>query len=81
MGLRTILKLGNAWRTSMKPDEVKEVVGDLPHMTLEQGKTVSNFIRQHRVKNILELGFRYGVSTLLHGRSAWRARWWFDHYD
>jgi len=47
----------------MKPDEVKEMVGDLPYMTLEQGQTVSNFIRQHRVKNILELGFRYGVST------------------
>ena len=47
----------------MTPDEVKKIVGDLPHMTLEQGKRITEFIRQNEIRNILELGFCHGVST------------------
>ncbi len=47
----------------MKPDNVKKIVGDLPYMSLEQGEMISGFIHQHRIRNILELGFNHGVST------------------
>lgn len=47
----------------MKPDEVKKIIGDAPYMTLEQGKRISDFIRQNGIRNILELGFCHGVST------------------
>jgi predicted O-methyltransferase YrrM len=47
----------------MTPDDVKAVLGDLPDMTLRQAWTLSSFIREHRVHDILELGFRHGVST------------------
>jgi len=47
----------------MKPHNVKNIVGDLPYMSLEQGETIGGFIRQHHIRNILELGFNHGVST------------------
>jgi predicted O-methyltransferase YrrM len=47
----------------MTPDEVKKIITDLPGMTLEQGRRISDFIRQNRIRNILELGFSHGVST------------------
>lgn len=43
--------------------EINKVVGSLPHMSSEQGKRISDFIVENGLKDILELGFRYGVST------------------
>ena len=42
---------------------VASIVGDTPHMTLAQGSEVSKFISDNRIHDILELGFRHGVST------------------
>ena len=39
------------------------VVHDIPHMQLSEGEILSAFIREHTLRNILELGFRHGVST------------------
>lgn len=47
----------------MQPDDVKQIVGDTPHMTLEQGRQITDFIRAHNCKEVLELGFSRGVST------------------
>lgn len=47
----------------MKIAAVKQIVGDLPHMTIPQAETISQFITEHRCENVLELGFNYGVST------------------
>ena len=47
----------------MTCQEVKDLVGNAPHMTLEQGRAISEFIAANRVENILELGFQHGVST------------------
>lgn len=43
--------------------DVKTIVGDLPHMSLQQADKITQFIAEHNIRNILELGFRYGVST------------------
>jgi predicted O-methyltransferase YrrM len=47
----------------MTPEEVKNYVGNLPWMSLAQGKTITDFIHQYQIKDILELGFCHGVST------------------
>lgn len=47
----------------MKVHDVKGVVGELPHMTLEQAERITTFIADKQVEAILELGFRHGVST------------------
>jgi predicted O-methyltransferase YrrM len=47
----------------MKPEEVNKTIGDVPYMTLKQGKRINIFIRQNGIRNILELGFCHGVST------------------
>jgi len=47
----------------MTCEEVKDLVGDTPHMTLEQGRAITKFIEERKAKDILELGFRHGVST------------------
>src|SRR6478735_9061094 len=47
----------------MKLEQVQTVVGKTPHMSIEQARKMSQFIRDHEIKDILELGFRYGVST------------------
>lgn len=49
----------------MKTDlnKVKNVVGDLPFMSLERAEMLSNFFDDNNISNILELGFNYGVST------------------
>jgi predicted O-methyltransferase YrrM len=47
----------------MQPTEVRKLVGDVPNMTLEQGRKMTDFIHTHEVKDILELGFFSGVST------------------
>jgi predicted O-methyltransferase YrrM len=47
----------------MKIDEIIKRVDGIPHMTLAQAKAITNFILENKVQNILELGFRHGVST------------------
>lgn len=47
----------------MTPDDVKKIVGDVPYMTLEQGRRITDFIHRNRIRSILELGFYHGVST------------------
>ncbi len=47
----------------MTCQEVKNIVGEVPHMTPGQARTITSFITEKKVTNILELGFRHGVST------------------
>lgn len=42
---------------------VAGIVGSTPHMTREQADRISGFILDHGIHDILELGFRHGVST------------------
>ena len=42
---------------------VKKVVQDTPQMSEEQGRAMASFIKSHDIGDVLELGFRYGVST------------------
>lgn len=43
--------------------DVKRLVGDTPHMTIEQANLLTVFMEKHKVQDILELGFAHGVST------------------
>jgi predicted O-methyltransferase YrrM len=43
--------------------DVANVVGDTPHMTPAQGERISTFILENGIFDVLELGFRHGVST------------------
>lgn len=43
--------------------KVKQIVGDLPFMSLEKARIMGDFIYNHNITNILELGFFHGVST------------------
>lgn len=43
--------------------KVKQVVGDLPYMTLEKALIIKDLIHKNNISNILELGFYHGVST------------------
>jgi len=47
----------------MTPEEVKAIVGDTPCMSLDQAERMRAFIRRHRPRDVLELGFAHGVST------------------
>lgn len=47
----------------MKNSEIKQIVGNTPHMSLEQANKMTDFIEQNNIQNILELGFAHGVST------------------
>src|SRR5688572_8072978 len=42
---------------------VADIVGDTPHMSRAQAEAISTFILDNRISDILELGFRHGVST------------------
>jgi predicted O-methyltransferase YrrM len=42
---------------------VQSVVGRIPHMTADHARQMTDFIAEHRPADILELGFRHGVST------------------
>ncbi|MEO0948451.1 MAG: class I SAM-dependent methyltransferase [Cyanobacteria bacterium J06641_5] len=42
---------------------VKEIVGDTPFMGLSKANRITAFMDEHKVRNILELGFAHGVST------------------
>jgi predicted O-methyltransferase YrrM len=43
--------------------DVAAIVGNTPHMSLAQAQRMTSFIRENRIADILELGFRHGVST------------------
>jgi predicted O-methyltransferase YrrM len=43
--------------------QIKQIVGDLPYMSLDKARIVTEFIQKHNISNILELGFYHGVST------------------
>lgn len=47
----------------MTPEDVKKALGDTPFMDLDQGREVTRFIRQQRIRDVLELGFAHGAST------------------
>jgi len=47
----------------MKVDEIRAKVEGLPHMSLAQARAITDVILENRFQNILELGFRHGVST------------------
>ncbi|MGF1540211.1 MAG: class I SAM-dependent methyltransferase [Pleurocapsa sp.] len=47
----------------MNLDKVKQIVGTLPYMSLEKAQVMAEFIEQHNISDILELGFYHGVST------------------
>jgi predicted O-methyltransferase YrrM len=47
----------------MQPEAIRDALGDLPHMTLAQGRRVHEFIVEHRLADCLELGFYHGVSS------------------
>jgi predicted O-methyltransferase YrrM len=44
-------------------ERVKDIVGDVPHMTWQQAQALDRIIRESGSRDILELGFRHGVST------------------
>lgn len=45
------------------PEEVFAVVEGVPNMNRKHGQIMTDFIREHRIRNVLELGFNHGVST------------------
>jgi predicted O-methyltransferase YrrM len=47
----------------MRADEIKEILGNTPHMSLAKAHQITEFIKNNDVKDILELGFLHGVST------------------
>lgn len=47
----------------MKIDEIREKVEGIPHMSFTQAKVITDVILENQFHNILELGFRHGVST------------------
>ena len=47
----------------MKPELVREALGDLPHMNLVQGRKLWEFVQEHRLKDCIELGFFHGTSS------------------
>ena len=44
-------------------NKVKDVVNDLPFMSLERAEMLAEFFVDNNIVKILELGFNYGVST------------------
>ena len=43
--------------------DIKKVVAYTPHMSHSQAERMTNIILENQFQNILELGFRHGVST------------------
>jgi predicted O-methyltransferase YrrM len=57
----------------MSVANVAEIVGETPHMNRAQAEQVSSFIADHSITDILELGFRHGVSTAYMAAALGRA--------
>ncbi|MFC3053380.1 class I SAM-dependent methyltransferase [Kordiimonas pumila] len=47
----------------MKIENVKEIIGDLPYMSLANAKKVEKIFHKYKCRSVLELGFYHGVST------------------
>ena len=47
----------------MKVEDVKRIVKDAPYMSVAQAQRMTSFIHDHKLKDVLELGFFHGVST------------------
>lgn len=47
----------------MKIEEIQREVEGVPHMRVAQARVITDVILANRFQNILELGFRHGVST------------------
>ncbi len=47
----------------MKIDRIRQEVDGIPHMTFTQAQMITDIILENKFSNILELGFRHGVST------------------
>ena len=47
----------------MTPDEVRSILGNLPYMTLNQGRQLTDFLHKNKLSRVLELGFYHGVSS------------------
>ncbi len=47
----------------MTLDQILKQVDGIPHMTFSQAKAMADFIFENQITNILELGFKHGVST------------------
>jgi predicted O-methyltransferase YrrM len=46
-----------------QPDSLATTLAGIPHMTPEQGRSITHFIREHELRHCLELGFAHGVGT------------------
>lgn len=47
----------------MTPEDVDTIVRGIPYMDLAHGRTMTRFVRDHGIRDVLELGFAHGVST------------------
>jgi predicted O-methyltransferase YrrM len=47
----------------MKPEQVRQILQDTPHMRLRQAYRITELIHQNKIKDVIELGFAHGVST------------------
>jgi predicted O-methyltransferase YrrM len=47
----------------MLATEINHILQDVPHMTPQQGRDITDFITKNELRNCLELGFAHGVST------------------
>ena len=47
----------------MKIDLIKDKIDGIPHMEFSQAKLISEIILENKFQNILELGFKHGVSS------------------
>lgn len=47
----------------MELEKIKDIVGDLPNMSLQRAKMLKTLIDEEDINNILELGCNHGVST------------------
>ena len=44
-------------------EKTHEIIGDIPYMTLKQALYIDNLIKTNDLRDLLELGFMYGVSS------------------
>jgi predicted O-methyltransferase YrrM len=47
----------------MGPEEISRALAGIPHMAPDQGREIFDFVREHGLRNCLELGFAHGVGT------------------
>jgi predicted O-methyltransferase YrrM len=47
----------------MDAREVKQIVQDTPHLSLTKAEAITSLIHGHELADVLDLGFRFGVST------------------